>query len=391
MKHYLTVAVLLLASTYGTYALFGFGYKNGLLALVQEQLKSGHVADGVAAEVTSPTGIASADEQLAGLLTFFWPVLDGSRPDVSLHCLYFGGQCIAMWTITAIEGLRAGNRGRMVACTTIYGLLFQTIGIAVAAPLYLVLHLATSPTATNPMVANSQVNSNELQALPFSTITGFIIPSIFMSLHAPSYLTWDMKAYAILLWQFFPLWCYLSQWVWKRLFTIRSVGPRSHHLDPDRNLMEVRNMRKVYFFAVACTAIIHIGVWSVSVAAFMFPSSFAEGLAPSLVPSRLFVPTGPWSSVKADSIATGAHWLLQWDLVISSSAYLLWACYMAFNTKAKTENIHGYFQDAFAMLLKVSLLGLAGAAAYTIWERDELVYSENPRQRTYEQASRKTL
>lgn len=111
----LTKILLLCLSVFGWFALFGFGYKNGSLDMVSSQRITGCVGDACIPFNVSFTGISRVDQHLAVLLTFFWPLVDGSRPDASLHSFYFAGQGVAIWTATVVEGLRKRNRGLFVS------------------------------------------------------------------------------------------------------------------------------------------------------------------------------------------------------------------------------------------------------------------------------------
>ena len=61
------------------------------------------------------TGVGPVDYQLAVLAVFFWELVDGSMPNGSLQAFHLAGQFGAAWTIVVIEGLRKGNRGRIVS------------------------------------------------------------------------------------------------------------------------------------------------------------------------------------------------------------------------------------------------------------------------------------
>lgn len=111
----LTKTILLLISLYGWYALYIFGYKNGSLSMVSTQRESGRLGDTSVTYNESFTGIPRIDQHLNVLLTFFWPLVDGSRPDASLHSFYFAGQGIAVWVATVIEGLRRGNKWHTIS------------------------------------------------------------------------------------------------------------------------------------------------------------------------------------------------------------------------------------------------------------------------------------
>lgn len=63
----------------------------------------------------SYTRIEAIDKQLGVLALFFWPVVDGSTPALSLFCLQFQGEVVAVWSLFMLEGMRAGNKGRIIS------------------------------------------------------------------------------------------------------------------------------------------------------------------------------------------------------------------------------------------------------------------------------------
>ena len=61
------------------------------------------------------TGVAPIDGFLVLLLQFFWTGVNGQLPALSLFLVYMAGQCLAMHAMVVMEGMRAGNRGRVIS------------------------------------------------------------------------------------------------------------------------------------------------------------------------------------------------------------------------------------------------------------------------------------
>ena len=61
------------------------------------------------------TGIPAIDYQLTVLALFFWENVDGSNPAGSLFCFHFATQVTCGWGLLMIEGLRHGNRWRVIS------------------------------------------------------------------------------------------------------------------------------------------------------------------------------------------------------------------------------------------------------------------------------------
>jgi len=251
-----------------------------------------------------------------------------------------------------------------------FGLCFQAIGMAIIGPIFLVIHLTMSPTVSTPSAANLTVPPNELLALPFSVSTGFIIPTILMSLDAPTYLTHSQKAFFVRLWQIFPTLCYLSQHVWKRVLPVRMS---SRPADIEHQL---RLLNKVYFFGTTCASVTHVGTWMLSLTAYAFPSLFAPQMVPYLLPAQVFVPAMPWSNVKANSLATGVHWFLQWDELLTSFMYLLWACSLLIKTRQILGRTTGIVGEVLGLMGSALFVGPAGAALVAVQDRDGIVFGQ---------------
>ena len=61
------------------------------------------------------TGYPAIDYQLTVLALFFWENVDGSNPSASLFCFHFATQIVCGWGLLMIEGLRDGNRWRILS------------------------------------------------------------------------------------------------------------------------------------------------------------------------------------------------------------------------------------------------------------------------------------
>ena len=61
------------------------------------------------------TGLKALDRHLSTLAIIFWPVMDGSMPNLSLDTLSFVGQVVAVWSLCMLEGMRAGNKGKLIS------------------------------------------------------------------------------------------------------------------------------------------------------------------------------------------------------------------------------------------------------------------------------------
>ena len=103
-------------SLYGFWTLWGFPYSNGLLKILKSETEPGAMIPGPTKAPMRQhyTGIKLVDNQLTVLVSFFYTAVDGNRGDLSLTFLGLGGAVLAAWTLVTLEGLRAGNKSRIL-------------------------------------------------------------------------------------------------------------------------------------------------------------------------------------------------------------------------------------------------------------------------------------
>jgi hypothetical protein len=105
---------LFLSSVWAVYVLWIVPYQNGLLKSLIDLQKPGTYLPGTKMVPMRHhyTGIKPLDNQIAMMVAFFWPALDGSRVDVSLVFLEIVTQAMATWVLVTIESVRVGNKGK---------------------------------------------------------------------------------------------------------------------------------------------------------------------------------------------------------------------------------------------------------------------------------------
>ncbi|KAI1154212.1 hypothetical protein F4825DRAFT_460549 [Nemania diffusa] len=376
-----------------------FGFKATILTMLDNGLgkvlravSSGHVASLKGAPspfLSSYTGVAAVDGQLSAMISFFSALLDGNQSwDIAVFYVWGMAQFAAIWTILVLEAKRAGNRGRLVSWIGTVGLLFQNLTLTFTVPLYLALHLLTSPVAK---LKNGDGDGArralfvylwDLALLPMAVTLTFIVPAIFMSMPrlfdqtAATHYKW------IAAWQPFPATTvlalgFLHYGCYYALGSLSPVDEENRPTTHGRGYMVA--VRGVYEFALALCGTTHLPI----VALTLMPAPGREFLArafPYYAPvfrslsfAEAFVPH-PWyagPSVDPDTYGAGdlavlAQHFLHYDFYVGTVPVLLWSMYLH-QRAVKNPSLP-------AMLRKMAFWfvvgGPAAAAVALNWDRD---------------------
>ena len=260
---------------------------------------------------------------------------------------------------------------------SIFGLLYQSLGLALCAPFYLLAHSLTSPTATMPTMQNIAIPKPALTSLIPAMVLGMILPTLSMSLPTPGYVSYHTKANLVLLWQFFPVWTSLSCLVFVQIFRSVQLPFRPSQI-----------LRATYCSVITLSALTHASALTLVVTPMLAPSVFSPIYAKQLTGAYLNLP--PWpimSTVKASSIAEGALWFIQYDYIITSWAFLFWSMSLKLTSVARGSNpsVSQTVPHFASALVRTAILGPIGCAASLVWERDEAILgSAEPHQDTTE-------
>ncbi|KAL4800037.1 hypothetical protein BDV19DRAFT_354275 [Aspergillus venezuelensis] len=96
---------------FALYALVEFSYRNGYIPMV---MKKGQIwlnqPSSEPRKRAQTTGIASIDETLATMFTFYWPVLDGTFLALSVMFTNYFETITLSLVLYSLESLRKGNR-----------------------------------------------------------------------------------------------------------------------------------------------------------------------------------------------------------------------------------------------------------------------------------------
>ena len=267
----------------------------------------------------------------------------------------------------------------MARSVSVWGILMQALGFTVIFPLYLALYMWTSPAMLGGADTNSPdspsdllVPVGELQALPVSSILGFLLPTILQSLPSPAVTSYETHQIFMSIWQVFPVVTGVLQPVVRALLSrlLPSTTTR-YQSAAERKAHVLGHLRAVYVFAIFCAAIPHIGAWTLSLSSVLFPTIFTPAIVPHLHPRRVFLPPAPNSSNKMSSMGDGLLALLLYDEYIGSLAATLWAISVN-QTSSTRERTWSAWSSLIAKVVVLAIVaGPCAPAIWLLWDRDE--------------------
>ncbi|EFX00224.1 hypothetical protein CMQ_7226 [Grosmannia clavigera kw1407] len=383
----LTISALLACAGWGGYSVAITGIRSGMFAAIEASIGRAdpYIPGGPAPYRTHFTGIAGLDRHLLTLVSFFTFIIDGPQTwSTTLAFWYLWAHLCAGWCLIALEGRRLGNSGLAVRWTTAVGIIFQNITYTVTVPLYLVLHILTSPiTAASSLPAdivasNIAVDPFDSAALPLCNVLAYVVPGIMMLLPSPglvhplAHYAWNSG------WQVFPA----TQSLFHRLLRLTLL--------PSRNTSTILRQKttpdSTYLYVLFVSLLSQMALIAVAVTpARAVPNALAPVFADVSLASA-FVPSWPSNSPVIDTtaatiaphgLAEAVKLFLQWDVYCGGTAVLVWAIFVRGQTQAKLS--------IASVLPKVAFWTACGgppaAAAILLWERDREAAAGEPRKK----------
>ncbi|KAL8780368.1 MAG: hypothetical protein Q9213_006512, partial [Squamulea squamosa] len=341
---------LLLLAFLGFWGTWGIGGRTGFLALIKDTLDAPVQLLPV---VDKPvhhtyTGIPPVDALIRRLNVFLWPAIDGTWPGLCLVAWEFSGGFSASWMVVGLEGLRYGNRGRVISYTTIIGTLSQVVTYCTIMPLYLFLHVLKSPTnllgssstATNDPSKDFLIDPAELAAWAPAFTLSYLLPTFLVMLPSPKYTSWTVHQYIMAVWEFYPvpfkvLQVVLARYVFTKVLASSSpssVVPaatvpaaaskkdaKSSQSQPPLAAQKATNLhllRRTYLFAASVAIITHIITLTLALSTYFFPSLFSPAALSniSLLPSDVFLPVSPLQNTPVKNLGEGLYHFLVWNM-----------------------------------------------------------------------------
>ena len=108
---------LFLLSLLGLWGTWGIGGRTGFLGLIKDTLDAPVQLLPVVKQPVKHTytAIGPVDALIRRLNVFLWPAIDGTWPGLCLVAWEFSGQFSGTWMSAGLEGLRHGNRGKIIS------------------------------------------------------------------------------------------------------------------------------------------------------------------------------------------------------------------------------------------------------------------------------------
>ena len=264
--------------------------------------------------------------------------------------------------------------------------------------MFLAYYLLNSPTCSPISSSLSSYRFDllgspmDIYLIPISVSMGYLLPTVFMSIKSPTYLSPDTQQAWIAVWGFFPIFVYGAQQTMTFILrlTVRSIAtsppalpktPPSHSPSTSSSLPSkpfLTALRTTYMASLLLTIFSHHATIFLSLATLIFPMLFSPSYATALHPTKLLIP--PFSLDPPPDIGTAIAGFMQWDQIFGYAAVLWLGAESYFSAlRALGQKAGGKEMAVFGgwMALLVLALGPGGAFLYVLWARDELVLEQD--------------
>lgn len=255
------------------------------------------------------------------------------------------------------------------------GFVAQNITFTISAPIYLIIHLLTSPVATaNVSIDHISVDTSDSSNLPLSTTLSFVIPSILMYLPVPEQVSASMHYTWQAVWQVFPVTQSIYHYVLKAI--LPGPGPGSN---------SSTRLVGVYRYILFLSIVPQLLLLTIAVTPSDLVPEVLKPIFEEVDLTSAFVPYWPWNSPTADELAGAAAGLvgetvvpaagkaelvklfLQWDIYCGTLAIFGWAVFVYSVARRETGIFVGVLRKAVVWMV---LGGPVAAAAMLLLERD---------------------
>lgn len=259
----------------------------------------------------------------------------------------------------------------------IWGLMVQTMAYAVIIPIYLIIHLSTSPTVVPNHVSDFDIDLPNIASIPLAMFVGYLLPTILMSLPAPSILGFGQKQTLMAIWQAFPLWVAILQQILPLIMLgFIDATKKSPKSQVPLQSCSMGVLRTLYIGLLIIAGVSQISTATLLVTSKWFPDLFAPKYADVFNLSNVFLPVAISASTKMPSIGSGTLLLLQFDEYIGSTSMALWTSVLYLQAYGMRGGLRAFARNAAWCVGLIALTGPIGYAVACIWARDEIVFAK---------------
>ena len=251
------------------------------------------------------------------------------------------------------------------------------------------IQLWTSPTVVDPDVDELVVKPIQLAVAPLSILLGYGIPSVVMCLPAPAKISFDAKQGWAGAQQLWPIWIAIAQVTLSNLVAI--INPMVNVVtEAEKKTKTLAYLRYAYAFAIIASTAGHLTSWGLSILSYAFPVLFTNKYGRMMLPWVVFVPVWPFGPLQANTLADGALWFLQWDVITGAFAVLLWAFTLRVGVEVRKVMLWQWAVGLTLSLIIAVFIGPVGAAVSSLWGRDEIVFGRWAKEKEEEALAKKS-
>lgn len=248
-----------------------------------------------------------------------------------------------------------------------WGVLIQNCTFAVVTPIYLAIHLSTSPSVSSRRASNLNVDIADLAVLPISLALGYLLPLILMTLPAPSIIGFDQKQTFISIWQNFPVWVSLAQMILAWAIPVSGTPATPKVMSP---------LRALYVGLIVVAGAGQVTTLTLLAASKFLPGLFAPEYVGSFSLGKVFVPAAITPTTKMPSLVSGSLLTLQFDQLIGSTSMALWSTALLVDAYRNGKSGYSIASLVAGAAAVMALTGPLGYVTACIWARDELIFAE---------------
>jgi hypothetical protein len=248
----------------------------------------------------------------------------------------------------------------------------QGLGYGFIMPVWTILHLLGSGTAAprgSVLVKAIKIRHlGALETLPASLTFGYLLPTILMILPLSSN---TLHQWLGGLWQGFPLWVALCQFILRKVADRHPTPPLSPTGSNNRRLLH-----RAYLIAFTLTSVSHLSTIGFLVARRLVPITFSSHLKDTLTFSAVFIPPYFQSPGTMRSMADGILNFFQYDHYVGATSALAWAMALRMNSANGTVTVKDWAILAGESFGVTLLAGPGEALVALLWNRDESILLE---------------